>query len=60
MVIYTVNDMIKELQNLQSNGHGEKDIIVYQYDGGNDVPCYMKPVVNGDRVVMETQYIGGN
>lgn len=35
----TVTELIAVLHQLEANGHGDKDVCMLQYNGGDDVAC---------------------
>lgn len=56
----TVTELRQQLQLLENLGHGNSEIHVMQYAGGDDEPCYLRPVppeTLGDPVVFETLFV---
>lgn len=52
-----VKELIAELQKLEAAGHGDAEVHVMQYMGGDYEPCDVKPTVpeyEGGPVMLET------
>lgn len=55
-----VKDLIAELQKLEAAGHGDAEVNVMQYAGGDDVPCDVRPVApeyEGGPVMLHTTFV---
>lgn len=53
-----VDELIYALMELSSAGHGDCDVLVMEYAGGNEKPAYVTPKVTegGGAVVLETRF----
>ena len=62
-IVSTIDTLIAALTELKQLHGGETDVVVMQYNGGDDVPCYVKPVHEKryaddfGRVVLQTFFI---
>lgn len=54
----TIDELIFELEALKKEIGGEVDVTVWQYAGGNDVLCDVRPVFDNNygRVILETTW----
>jgi hypothetical protein len=54
----TVDEMIYALMELSTAGHGDCDVLVMEYAGGNDRPAYVTPKITdgGGAVMLEARY----
>ena len=50
----TVKELIAALQALEQQ-HGDELVLVLQYNGGDDVPCTVRPEVEYGLVMLKTR-----
>ena len=61
--ISTLDNLIDELMFLRTLYSGDIEVVVMQYDGGDDAPCYVLPAHTKDypedcgRIILHTSFV---